>query len=348
MSHEIDLKKYQLHTDIVVETYNKNIKNNGIIHKEKNIDGVLVEETTISKDGENFCNKKAGIYRTITFEDITDKTNFKKVEEVFVTTLKGILSDKNIKFYDTCLIIGLGNSKSTPDALGPAVIDNILVTKYLFELGEVESGYRDVSSFKPSVTGVTGIETQELIKGVINVVKPDFLIIVDALASSSISRLNKTIQITDSGISPGSGIGNNRKELSEKTLNIPVIAIGVPTVVDAATIVSDSFKYMLKQFSYKMENRNNKKLKFIPPDNQNYLEHEEELTKEEKEQVLGMVGTLEEEEIKKLINEVLSPINYNLMVTVKEIDFMIEKLALLIGNGINKSLHEAYNTTNNY
>ena len=247
----------------------------------------------------------------------------------------------------SCLVVGLGNELSTPDALGPNVSDKILVTKYLFELGEVESGYRDVSAFKPSVTGVTGIETCDFIKGVVDVVKPDFIIVIDALAASAISRLNKTIQITDTGISPGSGIGNYRKSLDEETFNIPVISIGVPTVASATTIVSDTFKYMLKQFSFNLNNQDNKKLKFVPESNRNYLDHDKELSKEEKEKVLGYVGLLEEEEFRTLVDEVLTPIEYNLVVTVKEIDFVIEKLALLISNGINKTLHKAYNTTNN-
>lgn len=346
MAHEIDLKKYQIHTDIIVETYNKNQDNKGIKHKEKYIDNILVEETTITKEGESICNKKEGLYKTITFQDITDKDNFKKVEKVLIDVLKEFFHEKGITESDTCLIIGLGNAKSTPDALGPQVIDKILVTKHLFNIGEVEKGYRDVSSFKPSVTGVTGIETKELIHGVVEVTKPNFLIIIDALAASSMERVNKTIQISDSGISPGSGIGNNREEISIKTLKIPVIAIGIPTVVDAATIVTNTFSYMLKQFSYKIDNQNNQKLKFVPENNQNYLSHDKELSLEEKEKVLGIVGSLDEKKLKQLFNEVLNPINYNLMVTVKEIDFLIEKLSLLLSNGINKSLHEAYNTTN--
>lgn len=344
--HEIDLKKYKIRTDILIESFDKNKTNKGITHTEKEYEDILVEETVIDSDGEKLCNKKQGIYKTITFKDVTDKDNYKKVLNVFAKVLKKLYKEIGIKDNDTCLIIGLGNEKSTPDALGPKVIDNILVTKYLFELGEVEKGYRNTASFKPNVTGVTGIETKKLIEGVVNVVKPDFLIVIDALASSAIDRVNKTIQITDAGISPGSGIGNNRKEISKESFNIPVISIGVPTIVDAATIVADTFKYMLKQFSYKIDNIDNKKLKFVTNNNQNYLQHNNELTDDEKERFLGLVGTLDEIEFKNLLLEVLSPINYNLMVTPKEVDFVIDKLSTLIGSGINKSLHDSYNTTN--
>ena len=243
-------------------------------------------------------------------------------------------------------MIGLGNEESTPDSLGPKSMNHVLVTRHLFLLGDVEEGYRNVASFKPSVTGVTGIETKDLIEGITEKIKPDLLIVIDALASNSIDRLNKTIQITTSGISPGSGIGNNRVEISKETMNIPVIALGVPTVVEATTIVQDTLQLLLKQISYKMENQQNMKLKLIPNESEDYQKHEEKLSDDQKEDVLGMVGLLNEQELKKLLLEVLLPVNYNMMVTPKEIDYVIEKLSLLIGNAINKSLHEHFNPTN--
>ena len=238
----------------------------------------------------------------------------------------------------------IGNSASTPDSLGPKTIKNILVTRHLFKLGDVEDGYQNTSAFTPEVTASTGFETSDLIKTLTKEINAKLLIVVDALASSSIERLNKTVQITNTGIHPGSGIGNNRKEISSKTLNIPVIAIGVPTVVDAATIVTDTFKYLEKQFSYKL-NENSSKDKLIKEENINYLNHETNLSEEETKEILGEIGMLTESDFKKLIFEVLSPINYNLMVTPTEIDFQIERLALLLGNVINKTLHKNYNST---
>lgn len=346
MSHEIDLKNTNIRTDIIIDTIDTTKENIGIKSNIEKIDDIVIEEVIIDKDGEKLCGKKKGIYKTISFSDVTDKNNYKKVQKILIEQLKNLLEVININKKDSCLIIGLGNNKSTPDSLGPKVIDNILVTRYLFELGEVEQGYRNTASFVPGVTGVTGIETKKLIEGIANVVKPNFLILIDALASSSIERVNKTIQITDAGILPGSGVGNDREEISNNTFGIPVIVIGVPTIVDAVTIVSDTFKYMMKQFSFKLENKNNQKLKFIDELHQNYLDNNKELSKENKEKVLGMVGSLEEEDLKTLIYEVLSPINYNLMVTPKEIDFIMDKLSLLIGNSINKVLHESYNPTN--
>jgi len=282
-----------------------------------------------------------GRYITISFLDVTDSYNRKKVQDVFVKKLKELLSDKGL-LGKKCLVVGLGNSSSTPDALGPKVASEILVTRYLFELDgvDVEKGYSCVSSIIPGVVGTTGIESSDIILGVVDKIKPDFILVVDALASSSIDRINKTIQMTDTGIHPGSGVGNKRKELSCDTLNIPVIAIGIPTVIDGVTIVSDTIQYMLRQFSYNKESINKKSDKFVPVTSKNYLEHDKELSIEEKTKLLGLVGSLTEEEIRSLIFEVLTPIGYNLIVTVKEVDFVTSELAKVLVYGINHSLHE--------
>ena len=327
--HSIDLSKYDYRTDLIIEK-NTN-KTNHKYYEENNI----IIDTIIDKDN---------TYITISYEDITDKDNYYYVENIFIKELKSII--KNYLTNNTkILIIGLGNSKSTPDSLGPEVINNILVTRHLFALGEVEQGYRNVCSLKPQVTGVTGIETSDMIESIITKLSIDLVIVIDALAASSISRVNKTIQITDAGIAPGSGVGNNRKELSYKTLGIPVIAIGIPTIFDAATIVSDTMKYLLKQLSYKIKNINNVKDKLKNINNIDYSKQDIIFNEEGKEKVLGMIGTLNDDELKDLFSEVLTPLNYNLMVTPKEVDFIMEKLGTLIGNGINKCLHESYNPT---
>ena len=344
--HTIDLKNNSLRTDLIIDEISRNqeskIETKKILEKENTV----LEEIKIDKELEKKLKKKPGIYRTVTFKDVTDKNNFKEVEKAVITALKNTYDDVNLTKDSKVLVIGLGNEESTPDSLGPKSMNHVLVTRHLFLLGEVEEGYRSVASFKPSVTGVTGIETKDLIEGITEKIKPDLLIVIDALASNSINRLNKTIQITTSGISPGSGIGNNRVEISKETMNIPVIALGVPTVVEATTIVQDTLQLLLKQISYKMENQQNMKLKLIPNESEDYQKHEEKLSDKEKEDVLGMVGLLNEQELKKLLLEVLIPVNYNMMVTPKEIDYVIEKLSLLIGNAINKSLHEHFNPTN--
>lgn len=326
--HEIDLTKFNIHTDLIIES---NLANE-VIKKQISKD-ISIEKSVYNND----------TYITIKFNDVTDKDNYKLVSNVFIEEIKKVLPVLKNK---TILIVGLGNELSTPDSLGPKVIDNILVTKHLFDLGEVEEGYEKVAAIKPQVTAQTGIETKDLISGVIKTISADVLIVIDALASSSIDRVNKTIQITTAGIHPGSGVGNDRKELSKNTLKIPVISIGVPTIVDYTTIVADTLKYLVKKVSFTKENIDNNKLKLVSVKNQNYLKCNKELSEEEKSKVLGLIGTLTDQETKDLINEVLIPINYNLMVTPKDIDYIIEKLANLIGQGLNKAIHENYNRQN--
>ena len=337
MGHNIDLSNYKIRTDLAIEAIdNKKIK--GITSKKIIEEGIKVTEVMIDEEASQIIKKKKGNYITIEFEDVTDYENGKKVEKKFSSELTKLINKLNIDKDASCLIVGLGNSKSTPDSLGPLVINNVLVTNHLFELEEVTDGYRRVSVLVPGVMGQTGLETSEVISSLVDKFKPNFLIAIDALASQSIERVNKTIQMTDTGIHPGSGIGNSRKEISYETLKIPCIAIGVPTVVDAITIVSDTINYMHKHYTYSKLNINNplNKLMAYSP---NYLKENITLNKKDKETLLGIVGTLEENEIKQLLFEVLTPIGFNLMVTPKEVDFLVEKLSLIIGNGINKALH---------
>lgn len=339
MNKEIDLSKYQLRTDLAIETIDKTKDIDGIEINTDMIDGIKVTEVYINEVGSKKINKKVGNYITMEFEDVTDSNNKNKVLNVFSSKLKELIKKIGIYDNDSCLIIGLGNDKSTPDSLGPLSINNILVTNHLFELGELSSGFRRVSAINPGVMGTTGIETSDIISSIAGSIKPDFIIVIDALASGSIERVNKTIQMTDTGIHPGSGVGNSRKEISKEILGIPVIAIGVPTTVDAVTIVSDTINYMYKHFMYTKENFYNPRNKLmigVP----NYLKKDVKVQKQDKSKILGLIGNLEDEEVRQLIFEVLTPVGYNLMVTPKEIDFVVEKLADIIGNGINRTLHK--------
>ena len=219
-------------------------------------------------------------------------------------------------------------------------LDHIVITRHLFLINaNVKEGFRIVSGFTPSVLGQTGIETKDVIVSLINAVKPKFVIAIDSLASSSIDRINKTIQITDTGIHPGSGVGNNRKELSKKTLGIPVIAIGVPTVVSSSIIVNDTLNYLFKHLSYIKDNKETNKL--IIKRNNRYKDKikDRDLSQEEKNNLLGLVGSLDNDTKKRLMEEVLTSINANLIVTSTEIDFLIDKLSNLISSALNNSLH---------
>ena len=327
---EKDLQNYKIRTDLAIDEKIENREN--IIIKTNVYDDIKVTNVNVLKKIEEI-NKKPGNYITIEFDDVTDYDNNKKVEKIFIKELKKI-----IKNYFNILIVGLGNKACTPDSIGPLVTENIIVTNHLYELGLLDVGFRRISIINPGVKGTTGLETSSIIKGVISELKPDLIIAIDSLASSSLEHLNKTIQITDTGISPGSGVGNKREELSKDTLGIPVIGIGVPTVVDAATIVNDTIEYMYKHYAYNKKNYNNPINKLVI--NPNYLKENIEITKEDRSLLLGIVGTLLPNEIRELIYEVLSPIGYNLMVTPKEIDFEVKKISELIAHAINNALNE--------
>ena len=341
MKGEKDLKNYTIRTDLVVDILEKDLKDSNIKIDNREFKDIKVLDIEILNDT-NSLNKKKGKYITISYSDVTDKDNRKNLESVVVSELKDMLSYLNINSDMKCLVIGLGNRSSTPDSLGPKVIDHVLVTRYLYDIEniKVDKDYRNVSAFTPGVTGNTGIESSDIILGIVDKIKPDFLIIIDALASSSMDRINKTIQITDSGISPGSGVYNNRGEISKSTIGIPVISLGIPTVIEAFVLVSDTIKYLFKNFSYNKENINKNKL--IPVSLKNYIDYPDNLTLEEKKKLLGEIGLLEEDDVKELIFEVLTPIGYNMMVTPKEIDFVMEKTSQVIANSINKALHKNF------
>ena len=323
--HEIDLSKYNIRSDLIIE----NKCDDFIKDSYKKND---IEVNYVSLKEKNFLKKEKGDYITISFNDITDKTNYENVLKILIKELKRILKLTKINKNNKVLIIGLGNNKSTPDSLGYEVLKNIIVTRHLYLLDEVLE-YRNVSILEPNVFGNTGIESKDIILGVIKETNPDYLIVVDSLASSDVSRMLKTIQITNTGIHPGSGIGNNRGEISKNTINIPVIAIGVPTVVSSIVIVNDTLKFLTKKISY--HKNNYQKDKFIPSSNINYLKEENDLNEIEKKELLGLIGTLNENTLKDLIFETLNPIGFNFIVTTKEIDFVIEKFGNLISTAIN-------------
>lgn len=334
MKEEKDLKNYHIRTDLLIDNFN-DINAEIIDVEEKDIENIKVNITKIKK---NNTIRKKGIYTTISFDDVTDHENYNKLKEILEIELRNIINELNLNEEYKVLVIGLGNRNSTPDSLGVKVSENIIVTRHMSELKELSDKYRIVSSFAPNVMGNTGIEAQNIIKGIIKEIDFDLIIIIDSLASSKIERVNKTIQITDTGIYPGSGVGNQRKEISNNTIGIPVIAIGIPTVVDATTIVTDTINLLIKKIEY-MKNKNSKE-KLKAKDKVNYLKEKRiALDSIERNKLLGILGDLSDEDLKSFISEVLTPVGYNMMVTPKEIDFIIEKLSLLIAQAINSILH---------
>lgn len=321
---KIDLSNFNIRTDLIIE-------NNSLSHEEIKKDGLTITKTI-----------QDGYYVTLSFEDITDFDYREVVGKNFELVIKDLLKINHIKDNDSCLIIGLGNRLSTPDSLGPKVLEDIIVTNHLFEFGSVKEGIRKTFAFTPGVMANTGIETSKIISSLIKEIDPDFIIAIDALASKSVDRINKTIQITDTGIHPGSGVGNNRIEISRKTMGKPVIAIGIPTVASASTIVYDTIKYLYKHISYIKDNENINKLSYYKKNYKNKI-NSLDLTEEEKGQLLGLYGSLNDVEQKSLIEEVLTNLNLNLIVTPTEIDFLIDKLSNLVASSLNNSLHRQIN-----
>ena len=223
-------------TDLAVECIeNENTNVSGVSHNEEKINGISVTRVKIkTKTASESLGKPIGKYITVETTPFYRFTpDFKSQVKIVGDEIKKLLPDGMI------LVIGLGNSAITPDALGPEVINLIFSTRHLFEI-EAFKNLRRTAAVAPGVLGQTGIETAEIVSGIVKTIKPDGVIVIDALASRELSRLGATVQISDTGIIPGSGVANHRKALTKETLGVPVISIGVPTVVDINTVFKNT------------------------------------------------------------------------------------------------------------
>ncbi len=314
------MNNYSIRTDLAIEvtemitqeTDNSHIE--GVELYVDNIDNIEVSWVNIKNEkGQETMGKPIGNYVTIESESMkeNDVITHEKITDIFS---KNLIKLCNLDENSTILIVGLGNWNVTPDALGPKVISKVLVTRHIRDTlpKEIDKGVRPVSAISPGVMGITGIETAEIVKGVVDRLNPDIVIAIDALATRKTSRINATIQMSDTGIAPGGGMGNKRKILNKETLGVPVIAIGVPTVVDAGTLVNDTIDLMIDS-----------------------LVNEVKAGKE----FYQMIKDLDKEEKYNLINNILNPYTGNLFVTPKEVDATIERLAKIIANAINIAMH---------
>lgn len=338
MGHEIDLKKYDIHTDLVLDTIENS--NSNIDSSTYNVGDIKVTRIDIDEDSSKLINKRIGKYITIEFDDVTDSDNRDKVTKVFTNEISNILSMYDIS---SILIVGLGNVKSTPDSLGVKTLEDIVTTRHLFLLGEeVDENICMTAKICPGVMADTGIESIDIIKSISDKIKPSVIIVVDALCASSIDRVNRCIQLTDTGICPGSGIGNMRGEVSYDTIGVPVIGIGVATVLGSSTIVYDTIDYLFKHISYIKDNEAKNRLVF---NRYNYIDKikDKNLSKEERISVMGIIGELSDTDRVNLIEEVLNSLNYNFIVTPKEVDFQIDKLSLVLSKGINNIIYNKKN-----
>ena len=309
---------YNFRTDLAIERTNIYRKAN----KLEEIDGIETEDQEVNENikvsrvkitnnnGEQAIGKKKGVYVTIDLKDLklADEGDIQKASDTLSNELKVIVQN-HVQEKDDIMVVGLGNIYVTPDSLGPKVINEIDVTRHIIKYlpQYIDENARPVTAISPGVLGTTGIETYEILKGIVDNVKPKLIIVIDALASRSIERISSTIQISDTGIVPGAGVGNTRQEISEKTLGIPVIALGIPTVVESAVLVNDCLDLLIE----KMQN-------------------------EAKSNVY--LNQLKEQDNYETIKDTLNPQNYNMIVTPKEIDDLIENMKDVVARGINKSL----------
>lgn len=298
--------------DIYQKLNNMDGKLDGIESESSQISqNVKVERVKITnKKGEEAIGKPIGTYITIDIKNlkIIQEEDLQQSANALSNELKPIL-EKHIKKEDEVLVVGLGNIYVTPDSLGPKVINEIEVTRHVINYMPqyVKEGTRKISAIAPGVLGTTGIETLEFLKGIVENVKPKLIVAIDALASRSIERISSSVQISDTGIVPGAGVGNKRNELSINTLGIPVIAIGIPTVVETAVLVNDSLDLFIQKLQDEAKSND-------------YL------------------NKLKEDDNYEEIKEALIPNNYNLIVTPKEIDDLIENMKEVVARGINMSL----------
>lgn len=268
-----------------------------------------MKETRIvidSKQGADRLGKPMGTYITIESEELrcSDEDYHEPMSESLFRHLREMLGSKR-----RILIAGLGNRAVTPDALGPLVVDNLYVTRHLIKEQILRCSY-EISAVSPGVMAQTGMETQEILLGIIREVKPEVLVVIDALAAGNSNRLNKTIQLADTGIAPGSGVGNHRKAITEETMGVKVIAVGVPTVISVPAIVDDAMDVMLEAFG-----RNGTR---------------------------QAMESFTEEERYQLACEMVEPYLANMFVTPKNIDEAIKRISFTISEAINR-LQRSYN-----
>ncbi len=330
----LDLREYSVRTDLAVESkemaetaYGGPVP--GLNEQIDENEGIKVTRLDVTNEAASRqIGKMIGHYITIEVPGLRsqDSDLQEKVSATFAKEFSIFLPKIGVAEGAKVLIVGLGNWNVTPDALGPLVVENVLVTRHFFELtpDQVSPGYRDVSAVAPGVLGITGIESSEVVQGIVDRTKPDLIIAIDALAARNLERVNTTIQIADIGIHPGSGIGNKRRGLTKEILGVPCIAIGVPTVCYASTIVNNAFDLMRTHFDQESKAGQQPQTK----------------------QILGLLTELTEGERLGLVKEVLEPLGHDLIVTPKEIDEFIEDIANVIASGLNLALHEAVNPDN--
>lgn len=254
-----------------------------------------------NEEGAMCLGKPIGTYITLESEHLRqfDESFHRPMMEVLARHLKQFIGNKK-----KIMVAGLGNREVTPDALGPYVIDNLYVTRHLLKEGIISESV-EISAIAPGVMAQTGMEAALILKALVKEVKPDLLMVIDALAARNSDRLNKTIQLADTGITPGSGVGNHRNAINKESVGVPVIAIGVPTVISVPTIVNDAMDVMVNAIG--------------------------------KQSTKNILKKFNDEERYQLACEMVTPYLENMFVTPKDIDEAVKRISYTISEAINRA-----------
>lgn len=304
---------FNIRTDLAVEERERfterNIEVSGVKlteHQDKQWGVKITKVEILDEAGAKAMARPIGNYVTI---EALDMMESKRVSESLSRELRSMLkagANKDIEKMSV-LVVGLGNRDVTPDSLGPSVVSNLDVSRHIFMLRDEEHKSYGLSAVIPGVMAQSGMESAEMVSGIVKQIQPDMVIAIDALAARNTKRLNTTIQLADTGIHPGSGVGNHRQGLNKETLGVPVIAIGIPTVIDAATIVSDAMDALIEVLSSAGGNTG----------------------------VSDTLKNFSDREKYQLIKELLEPQIGTMFVTPKDIDEDIEIMAEIVASGIN-------------
>lgn len=315
------LEKYSVRTDLALEEKERfesdHVEVSGVVLEEEYDAEAEIRITRVrieTEKGAKAMGKPVGTYVTLEAPNLAvpDEAYHREVSEKIAEFVRELLRVQDLEKEElSVLIVGLGNRQVTPDALGPYVTDHLCATRHIVkEYGKYAMGMEQVnlvSTLAPGVMGQTGMETVEVVRGVVHETSPDLVIAIDALAARNSRRLNRTIQIADTGIHPGSGVGNHRNGLTRETIGVPVIGIGVPTVVDAATIVNDTMENLI------MALESSETLKSVG-------------------EVLRSYNAAEKYE---LIKELIAPHLNGMFVTPKDVDEMVNQISYTISEGLN-------------
>lgn len=312
------LDKFRVRTDLALEAKESfeqdDVEIKGVVVEEEYDEEREIHITKVkieTEKGAKAMGKPIGTYITLEAPNMSDPDEdyHKEISTVLADHIRNLIDHSEEE--QSILVVGLGNREVTPDALGPEVVGNLLITRHVIqEYGKLAMGKDKVnliSGIVPGVMAQTGMETLEIIRGVVEETKPSLVIAIDALAARSTKRLSRTIQVTDTGINPGSGVGNHRHALTRETLGVPVIAIGIPTVVDAATIVNDTMENLIEAM-------------------------------EQSDHMKGFGNTWREfdsSEKYQLIRELISPHLNGMFVTPKDIDDTIKRISFTVSEALN-------------